>query len=73
MPSSVSENVNIYQELVSQWITNHAEHCGIPISAPWPHRGDCQWPMPLVLREVSPSEVYLLLLLASGESFGLRL
>lgn len=55
-------------EVMNQWFTNHAEHCGkLPA---WPHNGRCHWPMPEVL---PPTEVYLLLLEVSGVSYGLRL
>jgi hypothetical protein len=59
-------------ELAKQWLANHAEHCGVLVP-PWPHAGLCHLPMPEVLASLSPSEVYLLLLQVSGESFGLRL
>ena len=58
-------------DLMDQWITNHAEHCGrIPH---WPHDGRCHWPMPKALADLPHGETYLLLLEASGESVGLRL
>jgi hypothetical protein len=59
-------------ELMSQWITNHAEHCGVTVP-PWPHRGGCQWPLPSTLSALPSDEVRLLFLEVSGESFGLRL
>jgi len=62
-------NLDLKKELLRQWMFNHAEHCGA-IIPPWPHAGECQWRPPEI---ISPSEVYLLLLLASGEFFGLRL
>jgi hypothetical protein len=65
----LEEELNLKKELIKQWAFNHAEHCGV-IIPPWPHAGECQWPLPAV---ISPSEAYLLLLSASGESFGLRL
>ena len=62
--------LRLRRELMSQWLTDHAEHCGaLP---PWPHEGDCQWPMPTVLSEEA-SAAYLLLLELSGESVGLHL
>jgi len=36
-------------ELVNQWLSNHYEHCGHRLTAPWPHAGDCHWPLPDVL------------------------
>jgi hypothetical protein len=54
-------------ELARQWLSNHAEHCGV-IVPPWPHRGICNWPMPEELSCLGHSEVYLLLLQASGVS-----
>ena len=68
----LEQNRELQEELMREWMINHAEHCGV-IIPPWPHRGDCQWPMPKSLEAMSPSEVYLLLLLASGKSVGLRL
>jgi hypothetical protein len=59
-------------ELARQWLANLAEHCGHDVP-PWPHEGRCHWPLPVPLASLHPSEVYLLLLEASGESFGLRL
>ena len=59
-------------ELMKQWLANHYEHCGQPV--PWlPHEGRCEWPIPGVLVEALPENaLHLLLLEASGESFGLR-
>lgn len=55
------------KELMDQWFTNHAEHCGkLP---PWPHKGECHWPVPSI---VPRDRVYLLLLEVSGEAFGIR-
>jgi hypothetical protein len=48
------------KELARQWIVNHAEHCGIPVP-PWPHPGDCQWPMPEVLSQEVTGRVCRLL------------
>jgi hypothetical protein len=59
-------------ELARQWLSNHAEHCGRFIP-PWPHHGPCHCELPAVLDRLGPSVVYLLLLEASGEAFGLHL
>ena len=67
-----SEKLELRREVMRQWFTNHAEHCGA-IVPPWPHHGDCQWPIPPVILATSPSEAYLLLLEVSGAFFGLRL
>ena len=67
-----AEKLELRREVMRQWFTNHAEHCGVVVP-PWPHDGDCQWPIPPVILATLPSEVYLLLLEVSGESFGLRL
>lgn len=32
-------------DLVDQWLSNHAEHCGHQVP-PWPHRGICHWGLP---------------------------
>jgi hypothetical protein len=67
-----AELVELRREVLRQWLINHAEHCGV-IVPPLPHGGDCQWPIPAVLLATSRSDLYLLLLEVSGESFGLRL
>lgn len=67
-----AERLALRREVMHQWFMNHAEHCGHRIP-PWPHTGDCHWPMPPVMVAMAPSEVYLLLLEASGVSFGFRL
>lgn len=72
MQDLVSENLELKKQLVREWLINHAEHCGSQIP-PWPHSGICHWPLPEALASASLSEVYLLLLLASGEFVGLRL
>ena len=59
-------------ELARQWLEAHADHCGAA-TPPWPHLGECQWPLPQALRRMPPNAVYLLLLQASGVSVGLRL
>jgi hypothetical protein len=65
------ENLALKRELVRQWEINHGEHCGVLLTECWPlHAGECHWKLP---DSISPSEAYLLLLLASGKSFGLRL
>jgi len=66
------ETLELRRELMSQWLMNHAEHCGVGVP-PWPHDGGCHWPIPPVLSALSPNEVYLLLLEASGKSVGLHL
>ena len=69
-----NELLELRRELMRQWFTNHAEHCGVTIAPPCPpHEGDCQWTIPPVIQKLPPNEVYLLLLEASGESFGLQL
>ncbi len=68
-----NEILELRREVMRQWFTNHTEHCGVPITSPFPHNGDCQWDIPPVLKWVPPNEVYLLLLEVSGKSFGLRL
>ncbi len=68
-----SEILELRREVLRQWSVNHAEHCGVTITPPFPHNGDCQWNIPQLLKSVSPNEVYLLLLEVSGKSFGLRL
>ena len=58
----VAENVDLREQLMDQWLSNHAEHCGANVP-PWPHPGMCHWPMPPALRRhMSASEVYSLLL-----------
>lgn len=42
-------------EVANQWLTNHAEHCGIEPA--WPHSGVCHWPLPAVLAELPTNEV----------------
>ena len=42
-----TENAALRQLLFEQWEFNHAEHCG----KPWPHDGECYWPLPELLRE----------------------
>ena len=60
-------------ELLRQWLDAHADHCGCE-DVPWPQRPECNWPMPPVIAgQVDPNEVFLLLLEARGESFGLHL
>lgn len=59
-------------EVARQWLINHAEHCGSDVP-PWPHGGICKWQLPEVLTGLTPSELYLLLLQASGVYVGLRL
>lgn len=60
-------------ELLRQWLDAHADHCGCA-DIPWPQTNKCQWPMPAIITDrIHPNEVYLLLLEARGESFGLRL
>ncbi len=68
----MNEILELRRELMQQWFTNHAEHCGVNLAPPFPHVGDCQWTIPPVIAALSPNEVYLLLLEASGESFELR-
>jgi hypothetical protein len=54
-------------ELIRQWAANHHEHCGA-LMPPWPHAGDCHWPLPPVIAAVEPSRVLRILLSASEES-----
>lgn len=61
------ENQTLRRELVDQWFTNHAEHCGALIP-PWPHRGHCKWPMPEVLAMLPLAEIHAMLLEVSGQS-----
>jgi hypothetical protein len=68
----IKQTLILRKELADQWLTNHSEHCGVSVP-PWPHKGDCHWPLPAILASMSPSEVYLLLLLVSEESVGLHL
>lgn len=70
--NQLTEILELRREVMRQWFTNHAEHCGAVVP-PWPHAGDCQWPIPSVILANSPSMVYLLLLEVSGESVELRL
>lgn len=63
--------LELEEEVMNQWFTNHSEHCGKALGPPWPHQGTCGWPLPAVLASLSPSEVYLLLLSISGEFAGL--
>ena len=73
MPDNlVHENLELKKQLMEQWWTNHADHCGAQ-AIPWPHDGECKWPLPEAFSTASPSEIYLLLLLASGQFVGLRL
>lgn len=59
-------------ELARQWLRNHADTCGED-AIPYPHAGPCYWPLPAVLQAtMSQSEVYLLLLAASGASVGFQ-
>jgi len=37
------------EELLNQWVYNHAEHCGND----WPHEGICHWPQPEILVSLS--------------------
>lgn len=68
-----SEVTSLRLEVVKQWTINHYELCGHCI-LPWPHEGMCHFPLPTVIeKNLTPSEVYLLLLAASGISVGLRL
>ncbi len=67
-----TEILELRREVMRQWLTNHAEHCGVPVQL-FPHKGDCQWTIPSVISDLSHNEVYLLLLEVSGQSFGLRL
>ena len=62
-----SEVVELRKEVLRQWLVNHGDNCGAFIP-PWPHEGDCQWPMPEVLAALSPNEVLRLLLAISEES-----
>lgn len=41
MHKLVSENLELKKHLVKEWLTNHAEHSGAPVS-PWPHNGICK-------------------------------
>jgi hypothetical protein len=50
-------------DLIRQWFSNHAEHCGALIP-PWPHNGLCKWPLPPTLMAASTPEIYWLLQLA---------
>ncbi len=52
-----SEILELRREVIRQWFINHAEHCGVPITSPFPHNGDCQWDIPQVLKSVSPNEI----------------
>lgn len=63
------EKLELRREVMRQWLTNHFENCGA-IVPPWPHEGDCQWPIPSV---VPPNEVLQLLREVLGESFPPRL
>jgi len=66
----LQQNRELKKDSVDQWASNHYEHCGVPIP-PWPHEGDCQWPIPATL---ASSEVFnLLLLLVSGPPVGFQL
>ena len=47
-------------EVLRQWETNHAEHCGKRLSH-WPHAGRCNWPLPPALAAMAPNEVLKLL------------
>ncbi len=86
MPPSVTDMINIMtncncsnellelrRELMRQWFSNHAEHCGVNLAPPFPHKGDCQWTIPPVILSLPPNEVYLFLLEVSGQSYGLQL
>lgn len=67
--NTTKETLELRRELMQQWFSNHAEHCGVILAPPFPHVGDCQWVIPPVIAALSPNEVYLLLLEVSGESF----
>jgi hypothetical protein len=60
--SASSEVLELRREVIRQWFTNHAEHCGVPVTSPFPHNGDCQWYIPEALESVSPDEIYSLFL-----------
>ena len=47
-----TENAELRAELQRQWEYNHAEHCG----KPWPHQGDCYWPLPDSLADSGESQ-----------------
>jgi hypothetical protein len=49
---SVSLEHRLRTELLNQWLSNHAEHCGKEADGEaWNplHEGDCHWPLPPVL------------------------
>ena len=48
------------REVIDQWFTNHIEHCGYDV---------IPWPLPALIEKLLQSEVYSLLLEASGKSF----
>jgi hypothetical protein len=47
---AIAEIERLREELIDQWLSNHAEHCGARVP-PWPHPGICHWPMPEVLAD----------------------
>lgn len=58
-------------ELWRQWEYNHFEHCGVRYP-PWPHKGICHWPIPLVLQSEYPRGLKLVLPQQPEESEALR-
>ncbi len=61
---STSNIQEIKIELIRQWVSNHAEHCGHGIY-PCHNPDGCQWPMP---RAIPPNEAYSLLSQVLGET-----
>ena len=51
------ENAALRLELWKQWECNHSEHCG-KVIPPWPHQGECYWPIPAVLFGADPNVAY---------------
>jgi hypothetical protein len=61
----LSELIDLRREVIHQWLVNHAEHCGASLAQPFPHEGDCQWPLPSLIQKLGSEEIHSYILEAS--------